>query len=148
MKFHVSHANASPEQFSQSHCQHSLCVATISVMHAATCYSLLLGGLFKLENTTTLTFYKLKICPSSECFKAGHWYSRVQSHIFLQHYYNYPNLNYISLFLSSNKCTCDLYFSYDKSSATVRLVPVVTSVKTSPNFTEFLRSVRITAAFV
>lgn len=111
-------------------------------------YSLLLGGLFKLENTTTLTFYKLKICPSSECFKAGHWYSRVQSHIFLQHYYNYPNLNYISLFLSSNKCTCDLYFSYDKSSATVRLVPVMTSVKTSPNFTEFLRSVRITAAFV
>ena len=39
-------------------------------------------------------------------------------------------------------------FSYDMSSATIKLVLLMTSVKTSPDFPEFLRSARITAAIV
>ena len=154
MKFHVSHGIARPEHFGQLHCQHSLRFTTIWVMQphgrvvAVHSYSPLLGGLFKLENATTLAFYKLKFAFPANVSKLGIGKAVFSGTFSFQQYHNKPNLKYIYLIFIINECACHLCISYDTSSATVRLVHFVTSVKTSSNFPEFHRSARIIAAIV
>ena len=108
-------------------------------------YSRLLGGLFKLKNTTTLAFQKLKYALPVNVSMLGigiAGFSATFSSNIITISQIWSTLN---LFLSSNECTYDLCLSYDTSSATIRLDYVMTSIKTSPNFPEFLQSARITA---
>lgn len=106
-------------------------------------YSRLLGGLFKLKNTTTLAFQKVKYALPVNVSMLGigiAGFSATFSSNIITISQIWSTLN---LFLSSNECTYDLCLSYDTS--TIRLDYVMTSIKTSRNFPEFPQSARITA---